>query len=1647
MMLGLLLLAWMIIFVPLMATQLNECETGMTTFISNSGGNSDCYERLGPFAECHDDTFAYTCSCQEGYAVQQQNESANRFALAAVYRPGVTGSHLDGLSYEHHIEPMSDMLMRWIPGGIQFDGDGRVIQEQGSSIFRENHSSVAASDIALFKAQAGTLARAFGPRFDATVAACAQQLNLTDELCAALTLHNTLQMGAVEEVGVDGAAGQPVCCNPQPGCASLATRSFYITDSGECAHAANQTQRDLQWVTSSDVCNLVADQCGNFPRDSPGCCVVPPGTLHSSNRTATVHDLSDIFSTACSNATVPMSKCRDVNECARTPGICESDLDPSRVCVNTNGGHHCDCPTGHVDENGICVSDPAHPGEPADGGTAVDADVDLRCVRTAVPTFSPTTSPSKSPTTSLPTASPTESPTTFSPTQSPSASPTMSPTRSPSASPTRSPTMSPTGSPSTSPTVSPTTSTPTRSPTTSPTTSSPTYSPTTSSPTVSPISPTMAPTTRPTTVAERLAQEELEHCQIIAVDLSRWTNGPNGIGCGLGRAIDRDRDDQHYDCDCTGTAFDGENCDVAAWLPMGGYAICSADQVFVYSRQDGTPLSTLPGHSGVPEGSTSSPTTLSQPESQATLTTSTPATLDHTQSTSTSAPSMDRRGYCHVCLNGYPSSDNGTCIFPCPTGCVCESQGADMLEVLLARKVLISCDELTEASVSSLPVPNSTGSAEDITLTFNTMDDCSLLANVSERKVGTVQIHHDGVDECAIRNDTGGSPPESPPLTEIRAAQICSLPQELRCDIQVKVAVCNSSNCGTADILPCGAGSFGLVDGSSNCRLCERGGFYSDREGTIGSNAHCACQHCNEGQYSEGNGATSPMDCRVCPEGTNTSGHAGYRACKCLANHWRWDRFGKCESCEADLGVHCTHDCKELRPGFYWHFSDPIRGEQHQSFCQNLREEDLYDRRNFLADSRPGNAYACLTGARCLGGSSSSCEVGTTGPLCAICADEFYPWNGSCQSCPSGSSAIVKSVFLALLALLLIVAFVYTFVRLNVDDTRDSYDDVVNAAGSQLSTASPDGMVSLQSRTKKHRWYDPMTILAIHFTFIQIQSTTTEVYTQVPWPESVLQFRAVTLWSVSAPFNVFMPHCINHQVNSHSLYFEYWLCFGSLTVLLLLLLMYYHGTPRTHDAPSVPGKGWDNSIGNVRHYYSLLCASKKAKAKNDYYEIKDPLRFKAMCIATGVQLIGIFSPMITVASVQLLAPCTELCTETDHLGTAGTCDQYLTTDYGIDCTEEHYDRMVIVGYATFTIVGLLFPAFPTVHMMLGRRENLCWIQHLADPSAVPKPKDQSAGEEERQDPWLHAFHYLFSQYDGRDEGIFYVWASVDAYLVLFLTTIPLLIYPGTMVQLFAGTLFALIGMLLQIKLSPHRRSVENVFKATAASVQFITIFVGWWLRVNEVDQSGMPGSSEGATALLLGAEAIVHVFALVLYVKALLPHIVEWRKRRALRGNDPESSEGAHTTVVDNTLFDRGFNQGSVIQRKNSVMSVTSFGYLAVQENETDVGAGSMFRSLSSATGKGPSHFYPPGKLEDRVTDATTTNREADIATKRQAASTAALPEVQQTTVDTDSDQTLQDAALRKAELDRQWVEPSLTLEQLLKEEELERQAETEAAN
>ncbi|PIK53613.1 hypothetical protein BSL78_09466 [Apostichopus japonicus] len=263
---------------------------------------------------------------------------------------------------------------------------------------------------------------------------------------------------------------------------------------------------------------------------------------------------------------------------------------------------------------------------------------------------------------------------------------------------------------------------------------------------------------------------------------------------------------------------------------------------------------------------------------------------------------------------------------------------------------------------------------------------------------------------------------------------------------------CNISKKGISECQPCKPGTFG--DGINGCTPCPSGGFYQDEIAQTASyQGGMDCKECNSGTFVNSEGGIAIYECQVCPEGTDQTKSAGFRACFCKENYARIDRFGACELCLED-GLNCTHhDFKALLPGYYWNWSFPSANiHEYQEFAKNLEEESrFYDKRYANYSSDIPKVYKCPRTTSCINNHSYSstgitglCDHGYTGWLCSKCQERYFMVLNTCVSCPEQVWMILEVIAVLIIIILFYFIVIQQYKRDRNVQERTIFDTIVS---------------------------------------------------------------------------------------------------------------------------------------------------------------------------------------------------------------------------------------------------------------------------------------------------------------------------------------------------------------------------------------------------------------------------------------------------------------------------------------------------------------------------------------------------------------------------------------------------------------------------
>ena len=160
--------------------------------------------------------------------------------------------------------------------------------------------------------------------------------------------------------------------------------------------------------------------------------------------------------------------------------------------------------------------------------------------------------------------------------------------------------------------------------------------------------------------------------------------------------------------------------------------------------------------------------------------------------------------------------------------------------------------------------------------------------------------------------------------------------------------------------------------------------------------------------------------------GTLSDRQAGTRACFCLDNFYRTDRFGACRECPVN-GYVCENDTAICKPGYFCDWSyDETEKTRYTALMENLRDtSNHYNRRHSVFKGTLPTALPCPNRDSCLGGFEDHCAPGYEGALCAVCSDHYFKRFNKCLNCPSVKTVSIQMSVVALIFILVVLGVLW----------------------------------------------------------------------------------------------------------------------------------------------------------------------------------------------------------------------------------------------------------------------------------------------------------------------------------------------------------------------------------------------------------------------------------------------------------------------------------------------------------------------------------------------------------------------------------------------------------------------------------------------
>ncbi|XP_033639066.1 uncharacterized protein LOC117299626 [Asterias rubens] len=443
--------------------------------------------------------------------------------------------------------------------------------------------------------------------------------------------------------------------------------------------------------------------------------------------------------------------------------------------------------------------------------------------------------------------------------------------------------------------------------------------------------------------------------------------------------------------------------------------------------------------------------------------------------------------------------------------------------------------------------------------------------------------------------------------------------------------VCQETSQTERKCRPCHQGTFGSQSG---CSPCPPGGFYQSKTGQY-SNGDLNCETCNKGTYvsPEASPGTRAADCKVCPTGTDKSTAAGFRACPCVDNYYRTDRFGECHQCPHE-GIDCSGEYQHLRPGYWWTWNwssqeDQISQENHDSYMNFVSNigimNDSYDRSTQRFSGKLPKVHKCPRDDVCPNGGfgiDSTCSEGYKGWLCSECANKYYSWLGHCLECPEWPLFAVEVFCILLVVCLIVCFFVWDAYRRHRRNERN--------------------IVSVFLARGK-----------IVVGFCQVMGEIFSALDDIPWPKNLQTLGSVfKTVEVSLVGWLISPRCFIPDFTYHNIYIEFLVGFSFIIFVVLVAFCYYV----------------------FRKYYIRDAQGLPAHCKNDLS------KSKRRCFLIVVILLFLSYPSVCSVVITLLPTGCKLFYMDEDKELNITLLRY---DYAIDCESPEHN---VYNYAAQTAV-------------------------------------------------------------------------------------------------------------------------------------------------------------------------------------------------------------------------------------------------------------------------------------------------------------------------------------------------------------------------
>ena len=404
--------------------------------------------------------------------------------------------------------------------------------------------------------------------------------------------------------------------------------------------------------------------------------------------------------------------------------------------------------------------------------------------------------------------------------------------------------------------------------------------------------------------------------------------------------------------------------------------------------------------------------------------------------------------------------------------------------------------------------------------------------------------------------------------------------------------------------------------------------------------------------------------------GTRTDEFAGYRACNCLNNFFRVDRFGPCTACPS-YGIVCENDSAILAPNYFWKWNSTERKEYYTKFVINIHTQDVsYDKAFSTFEGPLPKPAKCPYPNSCKGGINSTCNTGYQGILCATCSSHYYHRFNSCLRCPKMLVSIISCCVIIFLFVLLFVIVFWGDSR-RAEDNRTVADVV-------------------------------MSCIKIVIGFYQVLAGIFSALLQVQWPVILLSMTKY-LKFVEGNILQFAPLSCIHPVLRLDPFIQFVLAISINVFVISLILLYLFVKKqlvnrRENSAELIENFTLQNNSDSM--YYSTEENAPQRMENRTGYTMENSKKekvaqLKKSCYRNIFLFLLLSYPMTSMKIINIL-PLPGVCVNVCFANDDSDCSSFLKADYSIRCFTSRYADFwhIAAGFALYPI------AFPILLLAL-----------------------------------------------------------------------------------------------------------------------------------------------------------------------------------------------------------------------------------------------------------------------------------------------------------------------------------------------------------